>query len=32
MQQQQIKAQLSADEIKKQNTLILNLKNVDKKR
>jgi len=32
VQQQQIKAQLSADEIKKQNTLILNLKNVDKKR
>jgi len=31
VQQQQIKAQLSADEIKKQNTLILNLKNVDKK-
>ena len=32
VQQQQIKTQLSVNEIKKQNTLILNLKNVDEER
>ncbi len=32
MQQQQIKTQLSADETRKQNILILNLKNVDRKK